>query len=147
MHAELDAGCEIEDPGLALKFSSHVLECYSPHTTLQLALGRDSVLGVERYCRPWYFNISTPLYNKLTGRQLSLPIAEYVALDASDKDNYYVRFEDGQSQWVGPGSMTKAIYGSDSPVGVVCFAPNGGWYASSSSILFIQRRKDESIMA
>lgn len=93
------------------------------------------MLGVERKERPWYTNIPKYLHNKLMGRQLSLPIASYIELDASDPDNYYVRFKDGKSQWVGPDSMTEAIYESDSSEDVVCFASDGGWYGHNPSNL------------
>ena len=47
------------------------------------------------------------LYNKLNGRQKSLPSPVYVALGSMGR--YYIKFADGNIEWVGCDDMTKAI--------------------------------------
>ena len=102
---------------------------FDEDTTLRVALGSQCVLGVEKDAGPWWCGgIPKGLDNKLRGRQRWLPLTSFVALDPSNEWQYYVQFEDGNSQWDGPDGLTEAIHNQRSQVEVVCFAPDGGWY-------------------
>jgi len=68
----------------------------------------------------WSSGIPHDLHKKLWGRQRSLPSPEYVAIGSLDR--YYIRFEDGESEWVGCDTMTERLQDESSgDVGTVAF--------------------------
>ena len=64
-------------------------------------------------------NIPNQLYNKLNGRQKTLPSPKYLALGSQDR--YYVEFQDGKSQWNGCDKMDDLLYNSNRCVKTVAF--------------------------
>jgi hypothetical protein len=52
-------------------------------------------------------NLPKLLYNKLNGRQKSLPNPAYVALGSQNR--YYIKFKDGKYEWVGCEEMTQTL--------------------------------------
>lgn len=93
---------------------------YFDDDTMCIAVGCGAVLGLDDGGVTWWTG-GLPKYldNKLRGRQLSLPATTFVALDASDTHNYYVRFADGQSEWTGPDSLAEALQAEDEAVKLV----------------------------
>jgi hypothetical protein len=75
-----------------------------------------------------HYEIPVELYNKLTGRQKSLPKPEYAALGPND--TYYIRFADGSSQWNGIGDDFSS-YVKENEVDKVAFCADGGWFVST----------------
>eukprot|EP00984_Skeletonema_dohrnii_P014619 scaffold6158_cov85-Skeletonema_dohrnii-CCMP3373.AAC.3 len=59
------------------------------------------------------------LYNKLNGRQKSLPSPTYVSVGSQDR--YYVHFADGKSEWVGCEAMSKDLKSSSRAVKTIAF--------------------------
>ena len=69
----------------------------------------------------WAFTggLTKYLYNKLNGRQKSLPSPDYVALGSMDR--YYIQFADGKSEWCGCDELTKTLNESSRCVKTVAF--------------------------
>jgi murein DD-endopeptidase MepM/ murein hydrolase activator NlpD len=72
----------------------------------------------------WTSGLPTQLYNKLNGRQKSLPPPEYLSMGSEDR--WYVRFEDGKSQWVGCKFMTAELQSTDVVPWTVAFGKSSG---------------------
>lgn len=68
-------------------------------STKIIALGGDMIFGLEDNGSMWWSGLPKQLDNKLRGRQKSLPPPRHVAIGPNDL--YYVKFEDGSSQWSG----------------------------------------------
>lgn len=69
-------------------------------TTKCIAISGDAVFLLNEDGHPWWTSgIPTLLYNKVNGRQKSLPRPTYVAMGSYNR--YYIRFKDGKSEWVG----------------------------------------------
>lgn len=96
-----------------------------------VCLGWETYFGLDKDGTTWWGNnLPKGLHNKLWGRQSSLPVVEYIALDASTKDHYYVSFVDKNAQWCGPDSLSKELkhgFSEELQPGIVCFAPDDGW--------------------
>jgi hypothetical protein len=101
-NAELDA----DDVAslLALDDDEAAVACVALGGHATLVLYEDGDLA-------WTSGLPTQLYNKLNGRQKSLPPPEYVSMGSEDR--WYVRFEDGKSQWVGCKFMTAQLQITD----------------------------------
>lgn len=65
----------------------------------------------------WSAGLPTSLFNKVNGRQKSLPPPSYIAMGSHGR--YYIQFEDGTCQWAGDLPF-KEIEGL---VEIVCFVP------------------------
>ena len=92
---------------------------YDEEVTSIACGGKATIMLYENGETAWTTNLTTSLYNKLNGRQNSLPPPEYVAIGSQDR--YYVRFTDGSSQWVGDDAMTKKLRGTNRRVKSVAF--------------------------
>jgi len=82
-----------------------------------------SLLLYEDGDQTWTSGLPTFLYNKLNGRQKSLPPPEYVSMGSHDR--YYVRFQDGKSEWVGCEHMTRQLKNTDATPRAVSFGKSG----------------------
>mmetsp|Transcript_14380 Transcript_14380/g.41345 ORF Transcript_14380/g.41345 Transcript_14380/m.41345 type:complete len:241 (-) Transcript_14380:273-995(-) len=95
----------------------HVGKCFREQVTSIACGGKATIMFFEDGDTAWTSELTTQLYNKLNGRQKSLPKPEYVALGSNDR--YYIRFRDGSSRWEGCDQMTEAIHGTDRSVNTV----------------------------
>eukprot|EP00956_Cyclotella_meneghiniana_P009617 scaffold13283_cov82-Cyclotella_meneghiniana.AAC.4 len=66
------------------------------------------------------------LYNKLNGRQKSLPLPTYVSIGS--QDCYYIEFADGKSEWVGCDHMSDELKSTSKSVKTVAFREHWGSY-------------------
>jgi hypothetical protein len=72
-----------------------------------------------------WINIPDGLYNKLWGRQASLPRPKHVALGPDDQ--YFVLFSDGSWEGIAPDDFFEAVRGSGNKVTRVTLGPWGQW--------------------
>ena len=88
--------------------------------TLSVAMGENCIFMLhEGGDYTWNGNVPKGLDNKLKGRQKHLPSATYASLGSSSR--YYIKFADGQSQWVGPDDLTEELQSSRRSVKSVAF--------------------------
>jgi hypothetical protein len=71
-------------------------------------------------------NLPKLLYNKLNGRQKSLPNPLYVAVGSQDR--YYIKFKDKKSEWVRCEEMTKTLNQNSKSVRTVAFGDHWDSY-------------------
>lgn len=72
----------------------------------------------------WSFTPGLPklLHNKLNGHQAALPTPECVALGSQDR--YFIRFSDGECEWVGPDCMEKKIDNKSQNIKTIALGKN-----------------------
>ena len=97
----------------------HVNTIFGEKVTSIACGGKATIMLYENGGTAWTKDLTTSLYNKLNGRQNSLPPPEYVAIGSQDR--YYVRFTDGVSQWVGDDAMTNTLRDTNRRVKSVAF--------------------------
>jgi len=85
----------------------HVDSCFSGTVTSMACGGKATIMLYEDGGHAWTSGLPKNLYNKLNGRQRSLPSPEYVAM--GNMDRYYIRFADGKSEWVGCEGMSDEL--------------------------------------
>jgi len=116
----LNAGADYVASLLALDDDEATVACVAlgGHTTLVLYHTHTHITNT--YMR----GLPTQLHRKLNGRQKSLPPPEYVSMGS--KDRWYLRFEDGKSQWVGCKFMTAQLQSTDVTPRTVAFGKSSG---------------------
>lgn len=145
--------CDLEDEPLQLtsagvwvasksdKLRTFVSENFASHSTVEVALGCSTMLGVDLGTNGWsgqrtlwwWSGLPDGLVNTLNERHADLPAVDCISLDASRRSHYFVQFEDGTSQWNGPDSLSKALHEeAHLSIDLLCFAPRNGWYAPQS---------------
>ncbi len=106
--------------------SDHVEECFN-ETVISMACGGNAtILFYEGGGWAWTSGLPKQLHNKLNGRQRTLPSPNYVAMGSQDR--YYVKFEDGKSEWVGCDNMTNLLQGTNRTVKTVAFGEDWDTY-------------------
>ena len=93
-----------------------------------IACGEEATIMIfEDGDTAWTKELPIQLYNKLNGRQKSLPKPEYVALGS--KDRYFVRFRDGASQWSNHDEgFTKIIKEDERAIRSIAFGEHSDSY-------------------
>ena len=98
------------------------------NTCRSIATNGDSTIFIyDNGGTAWTANMPTKLHNKLNGRSHRSPSPTYVAMGSEGR--YYVEFEDGQSEWIGPESMSKALKQNNYSVVNVSFGSSFDDYA------------------
>jgi len=109
-----------------LSNSDYVDENFDETVTC-LALGGDATIMIfEGGGLMWTRGLNKKLYNKLNGRQKSLPCAEYVSIGSQGR--YYVRFKDGTSEWIGCDGMSRVLKESNHKVKSIAFGEHWDSY-------------------
>ena len=90
-----------------IQHSSHVKQCVDEEVACIATTGGATIMFYEDGISSWTSGLTDNLYNKLKGRQDTLPSPSYVAMGT--KDRYYIEFEDGRSEWVGPAAINKYL--------------------------------------
>ena len=97
----------------------HVNTYFDEEVTSIACGGKITIMLYENGGTAWTGELTASLYNKLNGRQNSLPPPEYVAIGSQDR--CYVRCTDGSSQWVGDDAMTNTLRDTNRRVKSVAF--------------------------
>jgi hypothetical protein len=101
------------------KWHTHIDENFDKDT-LSVALGESCIVMLHEGAG-WSSVGALPklLQNTLRGRQRSLPDPTYVSIGSSTE--YYIRFADGLSEWVGPDSLTNELKSTSRSVRSMAF--------------------------
>mmetsp|Transcript_36919 Transcript_36919/g.110599 ORF Transcript_36919/g.110599 Transcript_36919/m.110599 type:complete len:468 (-) Transcript_36919:97-1500(-) len=111
---------------LWLCHSSFVDEHFDEKVTCISCGGDSTIMLFEGGGSSWTEGLTTPLYNKLNGRQKLLPGPEYVAIGS--RGRYYVRFKGGSSQWYGCEEMCKTLRTDNREVKTIAFGEDWNSY-------------------
>jgi hypothetical protein len=90
-----------------IKNSFHVSECFDEEVVSIATTGDATIMLYEDGASSWTAGLTDNLYNKLKGRQDTLPSPTYVAMGSGGR--YYIEFADGKSEWVGPKAICKYL--------------------------------------
>ena len=101
-------------------------KCFDDEVISVATNGEGTIFLYENCNWAWTSDCPTQLTNKLKGRSRNLPKPVYVALGS--KDRYYILFEDGKSQWVGPENLGDAIHKRRSRARSVAFGSEWNSY-------------------
>jgi ribosomal protein S27E len=136
--------------------ADHVGKYFDEAVTSMACGGKATIMIFENGGKAWTTGLTAHLYNTVPGRRKSLPSLEYVAMGSQDR--YYVKFEDGRSEWVGCDAMTTALKETNRSVKSIAFGEHWdsyfivyecGWWQyniipdSLSTILEARNRKPD----
>ena len=117
----------------------HVTRCFDEKVISMACGGQSTIFLYENGGWAWSAGLTKQLHNKLNGRQRHLPSPLYVSIGSFDR--YYIRFEDGKSEWVGCDEMTDYLQQEYRTVKTVAFGEewdsyfvlfeDGGWQSNN----------------
>ena len=111
-----------------VKKSDDVDQMFDGDTCRSIATNGDATIFLyDDGGSSWTAGMPTKLHNKLNGRSRQSPSPTYVAMGSEGR--YYIEFEDGQYEWVGPERLSKDLKKNDSFVVSVAFGENLEDYA------------------